>query len=145
MKFCMRCGCQLPEEAKFCAKCGSPCEPIDDASIKTEENPPLENHKTTTIKNPQGQTARKKDMASVAAAGAYIFVSVFYWIFYKYFVDNKGAQIFYIWWGIIVLILTTPKMINVIKKKDKKALYLFIAIIAVSLAAFIVNVVLFVK
>ena len=145
MKFCMRCGCQLPEEAKFCAKCGSACEPIDNVSIKNEENPPLENHKNTIIKNPQGQSTRKKDMASVAAAGAYIFVSVFYWIFYRYFVDNKSAQIFYIWWGIIVLILTTPKMINVIKKKDKKSLCLFIAIIAASLAAFVVNVVLFVK
>lgn len=40
MKFCRQCGCQLFDEDRFCASCGTPCEPVPGAACAAPEAAP---------------------------------------------------------------------------------------------------------
>lgn len=39
MKFCSNCGAQLPDDARFCASCGTSCEPVSPAPAAQPEPP----------------------------------------------------------------------------------------------------------
>lgn len=124
-KYCVSCGAELVDNAKFCSKCGANAE-TDVPVINEQLNNEKVNHKQrTTFKEMWEKSSTGKRLGIVTACIIALFLVVKYWVFFISLAAVIGVLL-------LIFMIVTPKS-GKVKHAGTIGIYLTAKIVAVIL------------